>query len=126
MRVVEERVDLRAYLRVRVVLQLDRVCGALRRAQAAPLAKRRLDARNAHDPADTGRLWAVIGPLAGLLRNFKTVDAYIEPEFMEPLLEIETHGRFRLVPIEFIYLLVRFLLSLAILANGHRWHFKES
>ncbi len=76
------------------------------------------------DPADTGRLWSIIGPLAGLLRNIKNVDAYIEPEFMEPLLEIETHGRFRLIPIQFIYLLIRFLLSLATLASGSHWRVK--
>jgi len=78
------------------------------------------------DPADTGRLWAIIGPLAGLLRSIKTVDAYIEPEFMEPLLEIETRGRFRLVPIQFIVLLIGFLLSLAILASGFRWRLKDA
>lgn len=76
------------------------------------------------DPADTGRLWAIIGPLAGLLRSIKTIDAYIEPEFMEPLLEIKTHGRFRLFPIQFLYLLIHFLLSLATLVSRFRWRVK--
>ena len=63
------------------------------------------------DPADTGRLWAIIGPIAGLAQNLRSAEVRIEPEFMDPLFEVETHGRFRLVPIQFIALATGFLLS---------------
>lgn len=63
------------------------------------------------DPADTGRLWALIGPIAGMAQTIAGAAVLIEPEFMDPLLEVESHGRFRLVPIQFIAMTVTFLLS---------------
>lgn len=63
------------------------------------------------DPADTGCLWAFIGPIAGMAENFQSVVVRIEPEFMAPLFEVESHGRFRLVPIQFLVLTIMFLLS---------------
>lgn len=63
------------------------------------------------DPADTGCLWAIIGPIAALAQNLRSVAVRIEPEFVDPVFEIESHGRFRLVPIQFIALTVAFMLS---------------
>jgi len=63
------------------------------------------------DPADTGRLWAIIGPIAAMAQNFRSVAVRIEPEFIDPVFEIESHGRFRLVPIQFVALTVAFMLS---------------
>lgn len=63
------------------------------------------------DPADTGCLWAIIGPIAGMVQNLRSAEVRIEPEFMDPLFEVETHGQFRLVPIQFIALTTGFLLS---------------
>lgn len=63
------------------------------------------------DPADTGRLWAVIGPLAVVAQSLRGAAVRIEPEFMEPILEVESHGRFRLVPIQFLALTATFMLS---------------
>lgn len=77
------------------------------------------------DPADTGCLWAIIGPLAGMAQNLQRARVRIEPEFMQPLFEVETHGRFRLVPIQFIALTVALLLSPAMLRawrDLHREH----
>ena len=63
------------------------------------------------DPADTGRLWAVIGPLAGMARSLRAATVRVEPEFMDPVFEVESHGRFRLVPIQFIAIAAAFMLS---------------
>ena len=63
------------------------------------------------DPADTGRLWAVVGPVAGLAQNLRSAVVRIEPEFMDPVFEVESHGQFRLVPIQLIALTAAFVLS---------------
>ena len=63
------------------------------------------------DPAATGRLWAIVGPVAGMAQNFRSVAVRIEPDFIDPVFEVESHGRFRLVPIQFIALTVAFVLS---------------
>jgi hypothetical protein len=63
------------------------------------------------DPADTGRLWAVVGPIAGMAQNLRGAVVRIEPEFADPVFEVESEGQFRLVPIQFIVLTLGFLLS---------------
>lgn len=63
------------------------------------------------DPADTGRLWAIIGPIAGMARNLRIAVVRIEPEFTDPVFEVESHGQFRLVPIQFIAMTAAFILS---------------
>ena len=72
------------------------------------------------DPADTGRLWAVIGPIAGMAQNLRSAAVRIEPEFMDPVFEVESHGQFRLVPIQFIALMVAFLMSPTMLPAWRR------
>lgn len=63
------------------------------------------------DPADTGCLWAILGPVAGAARNIRGAHLCIEPEFMDPVFELESHGRFRLVPLQFIALTAAFVFS---------------
>lgn len=63
------------------------------------------------DPADTGRMWAFVGPLNALAQNLRNAEVRIEPEFTDPVFEFETHGRFRLIPLQFIALTVAFALS---------------
>ncbi len=63
------------------------------------------------DPADTGRLWALIGPLSAAAQNVRCARLRIEPEFMEPVFEFQAAGRVRLIPLEFLGLLVAFALS---------------
>ncbi|UCH75886.1 MAG: DUF2953 domain-containing protein [Rhodospirillales bacterium] len=67
------------------------------------------------DPADTGRLWAVVGPLAAMGQNLNRVRVRIEPDFVDTALEVESHGRFRLVPIQFIAIATAFALSPTVL-----------
>lgn len=74
------------------------------------------------DPADTGRLWAIIGPIAAVAQNLRSVAVRIEPEFVDPVFEIESHGRFRLVPIQFIALTAAFMLSPTMLRTWRDSH----
>jgi hypothetical protein len=63
------------------------------------------------DPADTGRLWALLGPIAGIATNLRSAKVRIEPEFMDPVLEVESHGEFSLIPLQFIALATAFVVS---------------
>lgn len=63
------------------------------------------------DPADTGLLWAWVGPLAALLANFPLADVRIEPNFMEAELVVESEGELRLYPIALIATVVATALS---------------
>ena len=63
------------------------------------------------DPADTGRLWAVLGPAAGMATNLRSAVIRIEPEFIDPVLEFESQGQFRLIPLRFIALVAGFVVS---------------
>ena len=67
------------------------------------------------DPADTGRLWSLLGPIAGVATNLRRAEIRIEPEFMDLVLEVESHGEFRLIPLQFIALATAFMLSPATL-----------
>jgi hypothetical protein len=62
------------------------------------------------DPADTGRLWALVGPVNAVAR-WRDVDIRIEPDFLEPVLEFEADGRVDVVPLRFVVLVVGFALS---------------
>jgi hypothetical protein len=63
------------------------------------------------DPADTGRLWALLGPIAGMLANNRETTLQLEPEFFDPVFELEGHGDIRLIPLQLIYLTLGLLLS---------------
>ena len=63
------------------------------------------------DPADTGRVWAFVGPLNALAQNLRNADVRIEPEFINPVFEFEVHGRFLLVPLQFLVLAIAFVIS---------------
>ncbi|NIP74047.1 MAG: DUF2953 domain-containing protein [Gammaproteobacteria bacterium] len=63
------------------------------------------------DPADTGRLWAVIGPLAALLSVPAVARITIEPEFGSEVLEMHGEGRIRVIPIELLFVMSAFVLS---------------
>ncbi|MDH5527524.1 MAG: DUF2953 domain-containing protein [Nitrospirota bacterium] len=63
------------------------------------------------DPADTGRLWGLIGPAAALLALPSTARIAITPEFSEPLLHMDAHAQVRIVPAVLLGVLARFMLS---------------
>lgn len=63
------------------------------------------------DPADTGQLWALMGPVAGVLANCKGASFEIEPEFYEETFELDSSGRIEFVPLQILYLTIAMLLS---------------
>jgi Protein of unknown function (DUF2953) len=70
------------------------------------------------DPADTGRLWGLLGTVAGIAASLRSAEVRIEPEFTNPVLEVESHGEFRFIPLQFIGLATAFAMSPATL---HAW-----
>ena len=72
----------------------------------------RMDVRvGLDDPADTGRLWAIVGPFAAMLTLPPVARVAIEPEFTAETLEIDGKGRIRVVPIQLLFVLLVFVLS---------------
>ncbi|MDX1697383.1 MAG: DUF2953 domain-containing protein, partial [Thiohalobacterales bacterium] len=63
------------------------------------------------DPADTGRLWAVVGPVAGILSNTREASIEVMPEFLESTFEMGGSGEIRVIPLQMIYLTAGLLLS---------------
>lgn len=63
------------------------------------------------DPADTGRLWAIVGPVAGILANVKEARLEIEPAFMDALFELDSSGTIRLIPLRIILVVIGLFLS---------------
>jgi hypothetical protein len=63
------------------------------------------------DPADTGRLWALLGPLNALAQGVRDADVRIDPEFIDPVLEFDARGRSLLVPLQILMLVIAFALS---------------
>lgn len=63
------------------------------------------------DPADTGQLWIVAGPLAGLLATLQEPAISIEPQFGDAAFELDSAGTVRIIPLQFIYLSIALLLS---------------
>ncbi len=72
----------------------------------------RLDVRvGLGDPADTGRLWALLGPCAALLQRVPDVAVAVEPEFEQATLEVDSSGALRLVPLRLVAIVVALAAS---------------
>ncbi|MGA8890194.1 MAG: DUF2953 domain-containing protein [Anaeromyxobacteraceae bacterium] len=63
------------------------------------------------DPADTGRLWALLGPVGAAASALPGVDVRLEPEFLDPVLEVEARGKAVVVPLEILVLVGAFLVA---------------
>jgi hypothetical protein len=63
------------------------------------------------DPADTGRLWAWMGPLNLSAQQLRGARVQIEADYMEPVFEFQTQGRLLLIPLQFLLLGIGFALS---------------
>lgn len=72
------------------------------------------------DPSDTGRLWAVIGPISNILANLYIPNLCIEPDFMTETFYIEGKGEIHIIPIRILYIVTVFLLSPATIRAGWR------
>ena len=64
------------------------------------------------DPADTGRLWGVLGPLGALVQPG---DIHLHPAFDESCLRFRARARVRLIPLQLGYLTLGFLVSRPVL-----------
>lgn len=64
-----------------------------------------------NDPADTGILWGLIGPLSGILYGYTEKDVFIEPDFLDPSLGLNTRGSLSIVPLEILYISLCYILS---------------
>ena len=63
------------------------------------------------DPADTGQLWAIVGPIAGLLTTVQGAAIAIEPEFSDSTFEFNSAGSIRIIPLQLIGMTIALLLS---------------
>ena len=63
------------------------------------------------DPADTGWLWALVGPLGAAVGSLRGAEVRIEPDFLDPVLELHSRGRVQVVPLRILALASRFALS---------------
>lgn len=63
------------------------------------------------DPADTGQLWSVVGPVASILSTAREATVGIVPDFVEETFELDSRGNLRLIPLQMLYLAAGLLLS---------------
>jgi len=63
------------------------------------------------DPADTGQLWALMGPLSAVLTQSESVAFELEPDFMDSSLDFASSGRIRIIPLQLLGLTLALLLS---------------
>jgi hypothetical protein len=63
------------------------------------------------DPADTGRLWAYLGPVAVYLSNVSNTTIQLEPEFQLETFNYDGSGKIRIVPLQVIFTVLAFILS---------------
>ena len=63
------------------------------------------------DPADTGQLWAIMGPVSAVCAQTQTVQINIEPDFTESHLELNSSGDIRIIPLQLLALFLGLLLS---------------
>lgn len=63
------------------------------------------------DPADTGQLWAFMGPLSAILAQGRDVHIDIAPDFSDSRLEFNSRGDIRIIPLQLLAILFGLLLS---------------
>jgi len=63
------------------------------------------------DPADTGLLWGLMGPLSGVMYGFTNKDLVIEPDFLDPAFNVETQGRLTIIPLEILFIALGYIFS---------------
>jgi len=63
------------------------------------------------DPADTGQLWGIVGPLALTIPVPAGADVAIQPEFTGATFQVDGEGVIRIVPIEIIGTILVFTFS---------------
>ena len=66
------------------------------------------------DPADTGQLWGMLGPLSGMLARLRDIRIQIEPDFLDPTLEVDSSGTIRVIPLQVVGIMLGLLFSPAV------------
>lgn len=94
---------LRPDLRARLVAFLSDVLRSIRPRDVCLRARIGMD-----DPADTGQLWAILGPLGAGLSYY---NVQLRPDFDGACFRFQAAGRVRLVPLQLLVLIAVFLMS---------------
>lgn len=63
------------------------------------------------DPADTGQLWAWVGPLSAFLVYSSDARASLQPDFHAQRFEVDSGGRITVVPLQIVGLALGLLVS---------------
>lgn len=63
------------------------------------------------DPADTGQLWALLGPLSATLSRARDIRFAVEPDFLDATLDVDSSGTVRIVPLELVFITSGLLFS---------------
>lgn len=63
------------------------------------------------DPADTGRLWALIGPTSAAMAHVHQHAVVIEPDFIHAALEINGSGTIQFIPLQLIFIALKLIFS---------------
>jgi len=63
------------------------------------------------DPADTGQLWALCGPLSGWLASIDDASIELEPEFIDAMFEFDSSGKISVIPLQLLVLVLALLCS---------------
>ena len=66
------------------------------------------------DPADTGQLWAILGPLSGMLARLRDIRITLTPDFLDATLEVDSSGTLRIVPLRMVIIVLGLLFSPAV------------
>lgn len=74
------------------------------------------------DPADTGLLWAIVGPVSGILTTSQEASIEIVPDFIDTTLKIDSSGTIRIVPLQIIVLTLGCFLSPPVLKGLRKMH----
>ena len=67
------------------------------------------------DPADTGQIWAFVGPLTVMLAGAQGTDIEIKPDFERAFLSVDGNAELRVVPIRVFAVVIPFIGSPATL-----------
>ncbi|HEY0705610.1 MAG TPA: hypothetical protein VGG33_02375, partial [Polyangia bacterium] len=70
------------------------------------------------DPGATGMLWSALGPWAGALRSRPWGSVDLRPGFQDDGMALRGRGRYTVVPVEVLVIVVAFVLSPAVMRAG--------
>lgn len=95
-----------AAFRRRLLQFLIQILGAVRMRDFALRLRMGLD-----DPADTGFLWAFLGPLIAFIQARRNAKVDVAPHFAGETLEFDTRGDIRIIPAQMVWIAAAFALS---------------